>query len=100
MANLRNETKSRILSFGYKESDVIAVIASNEACTYEEFISISDFQYDAGYGGVEIRSDLIVLFKDSNYLRREEYDGSEGWELIAPVGVPHNPKPLTELKDK
>lgn len=49
-------------------------------CTWEEFAKYADFEYDSGYGGVEVNEYLIVVGSDW-WLERHEYDGSEWWEF-------------------
>lgn len=50
------------------------------AMSYTDFKhEFSDVNYDAGFGGQEIASDLVVVFSDHSWLEREEYDGAENW---------------------
>lgn len=52
----------------------------NEAHTIEEAISFLnklDFNYDNGYGLQYI--DGRIHLKDGTIMKREEYDGAEGW---------------------
>ena len=46
----------------------------------EQFLQeAKECDYDNGYGGAIIPSDIIIVGKDW-WLSREEYDGSEWWE--------------------
>ena len=60
----------------------IGTADGNYRINWNEFAKISNFDYDSGYGGAEIPTDLIVYFKDNTYMFRWEYDGSEWWEYI------------------
>lgn len=44
--------------------------------SWGDFSKFADFEYDAGYGGAEIESDLKIV-GDDWWLERGEYDGSE-----------------------
>jgi hypothetical protein len=56
----------------------------------------ADANYDAGFGGQEIASDLVVV-GDGWWLERSEYDGSESWTFKqCPVGK-LNAKPFTRV---
>lgn len=48
-------------------------------------LSSLDFEYDEGYGSQHLYG--TILFKDSTWLSRWEYDGSEGWEYNKPPTV-------------
>lgn len=48
-------------------------------CTWDEFTTTANVEYDASYGSAEICTDLIVVGTDF-WLSRAEYDGSEWWE--------------------
>ena len=66
--------------------------------TVEEFRKIADFEYDNGYGGQKIATDLIIAFPDGSIMERQEYDGSEWWEVKKPF-TPKNIEhlPITKL---
>ena len=49
-------------------------------CSWEEFASIANFDYDNDFGGNEIKLSLKVV-GDDWWLERGEYDGSEWWEF-------------------
>lgn len=46
----------------------------------------------------EIAADLVVVFTDGGFLRREEYDGSEWWEYEPPFRGPETQKPFRLVK--
>lgn len=46
---------------------------------WENFEKFADFEYDNGYGGIEILRSLKIVGEDF-WLERAEYDGSEWWE--------------------
>ena len=43
------------------------------------FLQDLNFNYDNGYGTQELFG--VVWFKDGSWLERDEYDGSEWWQL-------------------
>ena len=45
---------------------------------FSEFAEEHFSDYDNGYGGQEVPR-ICIIFKDSNWLSRGEYDGSEWW---------------------
>ena len=80
--NLLQETIEAITKSGHAIEDV-AFIGSEDAqhrCTWEEFERMADTEYDNGFGGAEVATDLIVRFNDGRRMWRGEYDGSEWWE--------------------
>lgn len=92
MSNLLNETKDILENNGKNFEDIIW-IGSNDFYTKENFEEILNVDYDSGYGGQEIDTDLKVV-GDSWWLERHEYDGSEWWEFKE---MPSTPK---EYKNK
>lgn len=52
----------------------------------ENFWEFLDFEYDESYGSQELSG--TVWFEDGTWLDREEYDGSEWWELRARPDIP------------
>lgn len=45
----------------------------------EDFLNSLDFEYDDGFGSQELYG--TVWFTDGVWLEREEYDGSECWQI-------------------
>ena len=64
---------------------------------WHDFILLANFEYNSGYGGAEIPSDLIVVGKDF-YMTRGEYDGSEWWDYHTQPVKPENSIKCTKLK--
>ena len=81
--NLLQETLKAIQESGHSVKDVAWVGAQDgsEYCTWEEFEKMADKLYFNGHGLEEVRTDLVVVFKDGSWLERWEYDGAEGWEF-------------------
>ena len=95
MANLLQETLITLQQKNKTPADVLWVgSAFGTICiSWKGFSKIADVDYDSGFGGQEIRSDLVVVGKNW-WLERHEYDGSEWWEYKElPVQV-INPKRL------
>lgn len=80
MKNLLQETLKKLEKNGKSLEDVIWVGDTKKKTTWSNFESISNFQYDNGYGGNEIASSILVVGKDW-WLERGEYDGSEWWDF-------------------
>ncbi len=78
MENLKNETIGTIERIGKKVEDVLWVGEGARFMTWDEFLLVSDKEYDSGYGTNEVEEGLVIAFEDS-WLERWEYDGSEGW---------------------
>lgn len=99
MENLLEETKDKLKVCHKTPVDVlwIGTKDGSEAMTWEEFAKIADFDYDEGYGEIEIRPDLVVVGKGW-WLERHEYDGSEWWEYKEQPQLQENPKKPTRIK--
>ena len=97
--NLLQETIEAIERSGHKIEDV-EFIGSGDAeyrCTWAEFKTLADYEYDNGFGGAEVATDLIVRFADGRSMWRGEYDGSEWWEFD-PIGTVDYSKPGKPIK--
>ena len=79
MKNLLKETIENLETNGKLTTDVLWVGNKDIYTTWEDFASKANFDYDNGYGGNKIASDLKIVGKDF-WLERAEYDGSEWWE--------------------
>ena len=99
MTNLLKETKADIKNSGHKVSDIIFIgsIDSGYSCTWDEFLTLADIEYHAGFGYQEIASDLTIVFSDGSTMWRGEYDGSEWWEYSKPAEIPENQKQILKL---
>lgn len=90
-SNLLTETQEFIEKSGYSTDDIVYIGSKNRSghsCTWDEFKVLADKEYDSGYGGTEVATDLIILFSDGNYMFRDEYDGSEWWDVTVGIKVP------------
>lgn len=67
------------------------------ACTWEEFQTLADIEYDDGFGSQQIATDLTIVFSDGNRMWRHEYDGSERWNYTDPVDIPTDTIPIRAL---
>ena len=99
MENLLEETKEKLVGCHKTPKDVLWVGTSDgsEAITWEEFEKMADFDYDNGYGAVDIRLNLVIVGKDW-WLERYEYDGDEFWIYKKQPKLQENPKKLTRVK--
>lgn len=79
--NLLKETIEKLYSHDKTPQDVLYVVSHNNCkATWEDFVELADFEYDAGYGGAEISPELYIV-GDNWWLERQGYDGSEWWEF-------------------
>lgn len=79
--NLLKETL-KILKDNNKNIDDVMWVGSLSgiySISWEDFEKISNIEYDSGYGGQEIATDLIIV-GNNWWLERGEYDGSEWWQ--------------------
>jgi hypothetical protein len=80
MANLLKETMEILEENGRKEKDVLYCCGNSFKFTWDNFKELADVEYDDGYGGEEVATNLKVVGKDF-WLERHNYDGSEWWEF-------------------
>ncbi|MEK9355154.1 hypothetical protein V9756_23375, partial [Escherichia coli] len=73
------ETEEAIADSGHVPEDIIFIGSrtTGHSCTWDEFQTIADFEYDSGYGGQEVVSDIEIVFNVGQSMHRGEYDGSE-----------------------
>lgn len=93
--NLYEETVSDLDAHGYTVDDIAWVGCDDfriDVNTFLECAKVTD--YDNGYGGVEVPIDLKVILNDGSYLKRNEYDGSEWWDVCV---TPKRPEKFVEL---
>lgn len=98
--NLLDETKDAISRSGHSTDDV-RFVGSRDGelgIPWSQAEPVLDIDYDDGYGSQEIAADLVVVFTDGGFLRRDEYDGSEWWEYEPPFRVPETQKPFKFVK--
>lgn len=67
-------------------SDVYYLDKNYSPEEYKKFFKLLDFDYDNGFG--EQCLDGKVWLANGDWLEREEYDGSEWWELKTSPTVP------------
>lgn len=83
MTKIFDETLDAIQSNGKTPNDVwwVGSHDGRYVISWDVFErQFSDVEYDSGYGGQEIASDLVVV-GDNWWLSRSEYDGSECWRF-------------------
>jgi len=99
MTNLLEETRF-VLASRNKTPENILWVGSRDgtyALSWTEFEKIADVNYDAGFGGQEVVSDLVVV-GDGWWLSRGEYDGSEGWNFNTAPVLKESPVPFSKVK--
>ena len=94
--NLLQETLGDMKRYGYTPQDVIFIGSqySGHSCTWQEFETLANIEYDNSYGSQEIAADLIIVFKDLGKMYRHEYDGEESWRFSPPPppAAPRHPR--------
>jgi len=100
MSNLLDETIEdfKVFKLSYKDIIFIGSEETGHSCTWSEFQDLANIEYDSGYGGQEIASDLIIVFKNGAIMSRSEYDGSEAWILSKPFKMPQVKQKIYGLK--
>ena len=99
MSNLLKETNEKLNAINKSAEDIIFIGSpqTGHHCTWEQFESLADFEYDSGYGSQSVATDLVIVFSDHSIMDRHEYDGSECWEYIENFKMPSNLKPIKSL---
>lgn len=80
MKNLLQETVEVLFENNKIPNDVKWVGTREIKFTWDKFAELSNEEYDNGYGGQLVASNLIIV-GDNWWLERHEYDGSEWWEF-------------------
>ena len=98
--NLLEETKKELKEIKKKINEIEFIGSYNGLyeMTWDEYKIHSDFIYDSGYGSEEVPRDLVIVFSDKSFLRRQSYDGSEWWEYIQIPIRRMNPKKVKNLR--
>lgn len=78
--NLLEETLEFLKENSKQESDVLYCCGDSFKFTWDNFKKLADVEYDDGYGGEEVATNLKIVGKDF-WLERHDYDGSEWWEF-------------------
>lgn len=97
--NLLKETLIDIEDSVHTISDIIYIGSedSGYCCEWDQFSAMANIDYDCGFGGQEIASDLVIVFSDGSKMWRHEYDGSENWVYSKPFKMPLDKKPIPTL---
>jgi hypothetical protein len=93
MTNLLQETRLALTEQGKAPADVRWVGQTREAgssASWEEFVAIADFDYDAEFYDPIIAADLVVV-GDDWWLAREDFCGLEWWAFKEAPAMPLNP---------
>lgn len=98
--NLKQETLE-VLAKHDKTIDDIAYITNvnhTRAISISSFLEAADREYDDGYGEPEVDLDLLIVLKNGDQMRRDEYDGLEWWEYhpTQPTSIPED-LPLLDI---
>ena len=100
MINFLTETQTTLACAGQTEADILFIGSeeSGHECSWPEFQTLANFDYDNGFGSHIVAEDLIIVCKNGCILRRREYDGSEWWEVLKPFVAPKTKLVIHTLK--
>lgn len=91
--NLLQETLEVLKNNELTPDDVYWVGTDKAHTSWENFAKVADVTYDAGFGGQEVATDLIIVGQNW-WMERHEYDGSEWWEFKQ---LPQKPQNETKI---
>ena len=77
--NFLEETIDDLKDVNKFPKDVLFISDGKVYYFWQDFAINANFEYDEGYGGVNIYSNLVIVGSDW-WLERHEYDGAEWWE--------------------
>ena len=97
MTNFLKETEAVMEEEHLSAKDIVYIGDGESSCTWEEFRTLADVEYDSGYGCEEIIIGLTIVFNNGVELQRGEYDGSEWWDVHIPFNLGRLP-PQKKLK--
>jgi hypothetical protein len=97
--NLLTETLDSIEYWNLLSEDItfIGSLTSGYRCTWDEYRTLADIEYDNGRGAQEIAIDLVIVFKNKGMLYRWENKGSEGWTYQEPFLIPEESRKIVRL---
>lgn len=98
MTNLLKETMGVMEEEHLSPKDIVYIGDGESSCTWEEFCTLADVEYNSGYGCIKIDRGLTIVFNNGVELHRGEYDGSEWWNVHIPFSLEKLP-PQKKLKD-
>ena len=95
---LLQETIEKLTEHGKTPNDVCWVGSADGkmAITWKEFEQIASIEYNEGFGGQVVATDLVVV-GSSWWLDRGEYDGSEWWNFQRQPVLCHNAVKFSEV---
>lgn len=101
MKNLLQETIVAIEECGERIENILflGVPRDQQSCTWSEFQTLANVEYDESWGRTYVKTGLVIIFKDGRELRRDEYDGREWWTLYEPTPIPIETTPLESVFD-
>lgn len=94
--NFGKETRDVLIEHGYSVEDIDWIGNENYQVPIINFFDRADaYDYDNGYGGERVPTDIILVMNDGSYFSRYTYDGAEWWIHNK---VPQKPKKKVRLK--
>lgn len=81
-----------VWGWGEEEKTNIDLLLGYTPEDLDLFLKSLDFEYDNGFGLQEV--DGTIWLSDGTWMRRWEYDGSEGWERMMCPNVPEKLYPI------
>jgi hypothetical protein len=100
MVNFLEETIDDITKSGHTPEDIIFIgsVESGYCCTWEEFLTLADFEYDNFSGWSGVADDLCIVFKDKQQMQREYNEICKYWQYFLPFEQPKELKKITSLQ--
>ena len=73
-------------NWSYDPEDVFKLKVGHTEDELNTFLAVIDFDYNSGYGSQRLYGN--VWFTDGRWACRQEYDGSEWWEIMECPTIP------------
>lgn len=99
MTNLLQETMKAISASDQTLSDIVFIGSeiTGHQCTWAQFATMADVEYDEDFGRQNVARDLVIVFTGGDRLVRHDYDGEESWRHIKPFRMPEEVHPIMAL---
>ena len=97
--NFLEETRKDIEKSGHCIADIVFIGSekTGHECSWEEFESLADREYDNGRGAPQVAMDLIIVFSDGKTMTRGNYTGREWWKYCRPFKRPESRQSIKSL---
>lgn len=99
MRNLLEETKICIANSGHVSEDIVYIGSKHTGhkCTWEQFCTLADRDYQNLGENPAVMDDLIIVFSDGQTMWRAFEDDNEYWEYSEKFWEPATTREITSL---